>query len=712
MKMIKAYFDKYGEITVELSNLFYEGKTDVLFVEHRNNKTKLDIKEVKVGDEYTTYFCKSNIEIIFGDEYTVIEEHNFQTLVEFRRIIKQPAFDKEFYYEGYDLGNQYSKDSTTFKVWTPMASKVFLRFEIGGLEQVKPMNRGCKGVWDITIEGDLELCSYNYLVKVNGIWNDATDPYAISSTPNTKNSVVIDLEKTKVDLNRDKLSEFISHTDAVIYELHVRDFSVDGYSGIENKGKFLGLIEEGTKSRIGLKTGFDYLKSMGFTHLQLLPIYDFGSVDELNQFDFYNWGYDPVAYNVPEGSYATDVNDPYSRIVELKQMISKFHTEDIRINMDVVYNHMFDQETSAFDKLMPGYYFRSGENGEVSNGSFCGNDVESRSLMVRKYIVDSVNLWHQFYGIDGFRFDLMGIIDVDTINQIREMLPSDVMIYGEGWQMPTLMDTSFYASMFNYKQIPKIGHFNDRFRDSIKGKTQHEEADVKGFITGDLSKFDDLASSLMGSVIKYNTSKQMFDEPHQSVNYLECHDNHTLYDKMLFSNSNESDEMLSKRARLGALITMVSQGISFIHAGQEFNRTKDKDHNSYKSIDQINKFDWSRKEQRYIEVKYVKELIALRKAFKPFRFDSKKEIKKHVKITKLADGILKYQIKNVNKYCDYSEIDIYINGTENDLKISIIGEYDVFAYDNRASDEPLNTITDVLTLKSVSGTIIMKKGEK
>jgi len=709
MDTIKAYFDDFNVITIEVSKGFYNGDSRRFVLKGKDSKEVITEFEVTDIGDYKKYSAKIVTEIDFGEEYSVALENNLSCDVVFRGVIKKPAFDQKFYYSGDDLGVTYTEEMSIFKVWSPIASDCILNITSKGERQTYPMIRSKKGVWSVTVHQNVEGAAYTYLVKVNGKWNEATDPYAISCTPNNGRSVVVNIDKTKVELNRGLLPEFTDHTDAVIYELHVRDFSVSLTSGIEKKGKFLGLIEENTKSSIGLETGFDYLKDLGFTHLQLLPIYDFGSVDEYNQFEIYNWGYDPVQYNVVEGSYSTDPSDPYARIIELKHMISRFHEHGIRINMDVVYNHMFDLATSPFEKIFPGYYFRYGDDLTRSNGSFCGNDVESRALMMRKFIVESVKFWHEFYGVDGFRFDLMGILDTKTMNAIRQELPQDVMLYGEGWQMPTLMPQSEMASMFNYDKIPQIGHFNDRFRDSIKGKTSHDEAGVGGFITGDLKHTDTLCSSLTASVVKYGHSDKMFDEPYQSVNYLECHDNHTLYDKIRIVHPEEDVEISKARQRLGAFIIMVSQGISFLHAGQEFLRTKDFDHNSYKSSDEVNKIDWDLKDGAFIEVRYVKELIALRKAFKPFRFNTKREIKKHVKVTKINEGFVKYQIKNVSDYCDYSEIDVYINGTDRDLQLSISGEYDLYALDNRASSTPIETIKNNVQIKALSGTIIMKK---
>ena len=420
MQTFEAYVDQYETITVYLKKTFYNGESSTFRLKDENSASvELEILEKVEDGDYVKYLLKSP-SLTFGGEYRVADDHNLQTPLQFGYVVRTKEFDEEFYYAGDDLGTTYTKEATIFKVWAPIANRVKVDIKVKGDYQTYDLSREENGVWTATVKGDLELASYVYLVKVNGTWNEATDPYAIASTPNHKRTVIVDPEKIKIDSNREMAPKVQSYTDAIIYEMHVRDFSVHKNSGIKNVGKFLGVVEEGTRTSRGTLTGLDYLVDLGVTHIQLLPTYDFGSVDELNQFETYNWGYDPVQYNVPEGSYATDVLNPYSRIIEMKQMIAKLHEKGFRVTMDVVYNHMFDAGSSAFENIVPNYYFRLGENGEVSNGSWCGNDVDSLRPMCRKFIIDSTKMWIRDYGFDGFRFDLMGILDIDTMNQLTE----------------------------------------------------------------------------------------------------------------------------------------------------------------------------------------------------------------------------------------------------------------------------------------------------
>ncbi|MTM42321.1 type I pullulanase, partial [Turicibacter sanguinis] len=658
MKTFEAYVDQYETITVYLKKTFYNGESSTFRLKDENSASvELEILEKVEDGDYVKYLLKSP-SLTFGGEYRVADDHNLQTPLQFGYVVRTKEFDEEFYYAGDDLGTTYTKEATIFKVWAPIANRVKVDIKVKGDYQTYDLSREENGVWTATVKGDLELASYVYLVKVNGTWNEATDPYAIASTPNHKRTVIVDPEKIKIDSNREMAPKVQSYTDAIIYEMHVRDFSVHKNSGIKNVGKFLGVVEEGTRTSRGTLTGLDYLVDLGVTHIQLLPTYDFGSVDELNQFETYNWGYDPVQYNVPEGSYATDVLNPYSRIIEMKQMIAKLHEKGFRVTMDVVYNHMFDAGSSAFENIVPNYYFRLGENGEVSNGSWCGNDVDSLRPMCRKFIIDSTKMWIRDYGFDGFRFDLMGILDIDTMNQLTEecqAIDSSVMVYGEGWNMPTLMDDELKAMMFNNEKMPKIAHFNDQFGRGIKGSPFETEMSDIGYGLGYTGEINRAMNVIAGSCTSIGT-KPVFKEPTMTLNYVECHDNMTLFDKIMLSNKCESLETRLKRQKMITALILVSQGIAFLHAGQEFNRTKDGDHNSYTSPDSVNKLDWDRKDEYIETVEFVKGFIKLRKELKALRLNTAEEIKKHVTVRSLENRVIEYTISNVQAYGPYEEI--------------------------------------------------------
>ena len=448
MSDLKAFIQDKKTIIVRLSKNFYNGESSCFRLRNYEGFSEiLTIKEKITYDDYIEYKLENKY-FDLTKEYLISDEHNMTSPLETAFYVRTKEFNDEYYYDGDDLGPTYTKESVSFKVWTPISSEVLLKIN----DKVYPMQRLDKGVWYLSLAGDYELAKYTYLVKINGKWNESIDPYAYSSTPNGLKSVVLDLSKCDIDLEKADLKPLVNPVDAIIYELHIRDFSVASNSNLKNKGKFIAFTEKGIKTENGNSTGLDYIKDLGITHLQLLPFYDFGSVDELNQFDYYNWGYDPMQYNVPEGSYASDVNDPYSRVIDCKKMIAAIHKEGIRVVMDVVYNHMFGIDVTAFHKLMPYYYFRYGKNGEISNGSFCGNDIDSLMPMCSKYIVDSIKRWSSFYGVDGYRFDLMGILDIETMNKLyeaaKEINPSTI-IYGEGWNMPSLIDDELKAAQFN-----------------------------------------------------------------------------------------------------------------------------------------------------------------------------------------------------------------------------------------------------------------------
>lgn len=578
------------------------------------------------------------------------------------------AFVESFTYDGKDLGNIYTKEQTIIKVWAPTALKLKCHLTKDQSDQVLAMTKEDKGVWSLVLNGDFEGYSYVYHVYFEDKMTIATDPYARASTPNHERCVIVDWTKTQVGNNKNELPPLGSYTDAIIYELHVRDFSMDENSGISNRGKYLGLIEEGTKTPNGEVTGIDYLTSLGVSHIQLLPVYDYGSVDEHYPLDSYNWGYDPVQYNVPEGSYSSDVMDPYSRIIELKKVIHHLHAKGLRVIMDVVYNHMFDMGKSAFENIVPGYYFRIGEDGTISNGSFCGNDLDSTKPMVRKFLLQSTKLWIEDYGFDGFRFDLMGILDIDTMNSIASQtleLDKNAMIYGEGWNMPTLLEDNRKASMMNHSRMPNIAHFSDIFREKIKGGTLDDKFHEGGYGSGDPYKFVDVMSLLQGTVlpVKHNSHsiEPFFIEPTYSMNYVACHDNHTLWDKLTLALPDEPTELLKKRHRFMTSLVLLSQGIPFLHGGQEFLRTKMGEHNSYKSSDEINKFRWLQKDKELETVNYVKDLIWLRKEYKEFRFSSKELIKKFVHVYTLDQQVIVYNLRASQENCGYSNIVVYFN---------------------------------------------------
>lgn len=541
--------------------------------------------------------------------------------------------DSLYYYENNDLGYEFNGQQHVFKVWSPIANEMYLCIyerhdDIEGKEY--PMKKGDKGVWKITLEGNLENKFYTFIALINGVKREGVDPYAKAVSVNGEKGAIIDMNKSNPDgWSTHSIPNRLYGTDSIIYEVSVRDLSANNESGIKNKCKFLGLTEKSTIGPEGIKTGLSHIKDLGVTHVQLLPIFDFYTIDERAPYNSekYNWGYDPFNYNAPEGSYSTDPYNPVTRIKELKEAIKSIHESGISVIMDVVYNHMYDVEKSGFNKLMPGYYFRYNSDGKLSNESMCGNGIASENAMVRKFIVDSIIYWANEYKIDGFRFDLMGLLDVKTMNTIREELDKidpNIIILGEGWNMPSLLKYEEKAVQGNAYKLKNIAFFNDGVRDGLRGNPFSHE--VRGFLSGEYNKEYDVKRGIVGG-IKYSDYIQSWGDvsPNQVVNYIECHDNHTLYDKLNLTVKDVND--LKYMSRLGTSIILLSQGIPFLASGQEFLRTKNGVENSYNSPDSINEINWRRKLENMDTFNYIKGLISLRKANSVFRMRTVEEIK-------------------------------------------------------------------------------------
>lgn len=562
-------------------------------------------------------------------------------------------FDKAYTYNGDDLGLTLTAEETIFKVWAPTANEVEVYVyvgEVGGDKEIYKMVRAEKGVWIYNHPENLEGHYYTYHVKIEEKWNEAVDPYACLVGINGNRGYIGDLSKTNPDgfQPHEKLS-FSSPTDAIIYELHVRDFSIHPNSGMKNKGKFLAFTESGTTGPNNIVTGIDYIRSLGVTHIQLLPIFDYAteSVDEEKlAMEQYNWGYDPKNYHAVEGSYATDPYDPLARVHELKQAIQKIHEAGLRVIMDVVYNHVFDAYRMSFTKIVPGYYFRYRSDKELSNGSYCGNDTASERAMVRKFIVESVVYWAKEFGIDGFRFDLMGLHDVKTMNEIRcelDKIDPSIIVIGEGWELPTSFNGK-KANQKNAHEMPRIAQFNDGIRDGIRGSAIRFPE--KGLVTGNKQCLDDVLSGITGAIYYSSKMNGFAKEPNQTVTYIEAHDNHTVWDKLLVTNPEESDEVRSKMHRLASAIMMTSQGIAFIHAGQEFMRTKNGVENSYRSPTAINWLDWKRASERKSDIEFMKQLIQLRREHPAFRMKTSDQIRENLVFEEATEGVIAYTLRN------------------------------------------------------------------
>ena len=555
-------------------------------------------------------------------------------------VFSSPEFEAKYTYHGHDLGATWSPERTVFKLWAPTAEAVQVRLYQSGdpknadlIEKIF-MEQGEQGTWSASVDGDLNGVYYTFAVRIGSYVAEACDPYAKTTGVNGHRAMVIDMASTNPDgweQDQDP-NAGVSITDAIIYELHVRDLSIDKSSGIHNKGKYLGLIEAGTKTRSGVPTGLDHMKDLGITHLHLLPIYDYGSVDEskLDKPQF-NWGYDPVNFNVPEGSYCSDPYNGAVRVRELKQAIKGLHDNGISVIMDVVYNHVYAHKDFCFNKLVPMYFSRI-TNGIVSNGSGCGNDTASERAMVHKYIVDSVCYWADEFHIDGFRFDLVGLLDVDTINDIVTEVHKrhpNAIFYGEGWSMKTDLTKDVpLATQVNSHLTPGFAYFNDTIRDALRGSTFIPEG--LGFLTGATGLGDKLESCFRGL-------PSWCQDPRQTINYISCHDNNTILDRITLAVPDRSFEDRVRMCKLGAVFYMTSQGVPFMQAGEEMLRSKPNGkggfvENSYKSSDRVNSIKWNLLNEKVYQdtLEYYKGLIAFRKAHPVLRMASSYDVLSHV----------------------------------------------------------------------------------
>jgi pullulanase len=627
-KLLKGYVESFKFIRVLFSKLAFNGEGRFFLVSGNSRVPLQTIHFRDVGDSFE-YDLQYDVDLSKNDYY-LETDHGIRCDLIFRNFVKDPFFDIKYGYEENDLGPIYQKERTTIKVWSPVAQKIILEIIFQGTTDYLLMEKGQNGVHTIVLEGDYEGAEYLYLVHVNGRLTPTTDPYAFASTANHLKSVIIDPNKTKVELFEP--TSLNKPTDHIIYELHVRDFSSDFGAPFINKGMYKAFTEKGLKTKDGKTCGLDYLQELGVTSIQLSPITDFGSVDENMPLASYNWGYDPVQYNVCEGSYTTSINNPYARIIECKEMIESIHSIGLNVILDVVFNHMFDARRSPFEILVPHYFFREDEYGNPSNGSFCSNDFDSTKAMSRKYILDMLTRWLSFYNVDGFRFDLMGITDIKTINKVYELgksLKQNFIMYGEGWNMPTDLEDSRKATQQNNAKMPGVGFFNDRFRDAIRGRN---DDDSKGIFTDGFVNFELLHDVLTGCVLTSSFGYKYLSA-NNVVNYVECHDNLTILDKLERSLPYDTFEEKLKRLSMMQAIVILSPGIPFLHAGQEFFLTKNGDHNSFISGDKVNHLSWNRRDTYDKNIQFVKRLISIRKELPILKLNTPNEIKNAIKVT-------------------------------------------------------------------------------
>lgn len=696
----EAYLEDYHRVVVYMNRLSYEGNSKYFYMrDAKGTIIDLPIQTIEtLPNNYNKYTLKLQDEIIMGNEYEVVHEHARATVLQYSGIVKTMRFDDEFYYDGNDLGYTYSIEETSFALWAPTAYRVKLEITKNEITHTYDMQRRERGVFRYCVHEDLENALYKFFVRVNGRWTETIDPYGYASCENSRYSAIVNLAKIKV---KDyPLPTMHSYCDAIIYEASVRDFTIQRGCGVTNAGRFLGFVEENETTK-AKQTGFSYLKSLGITHVQLLPVMDFGSVDEMYPQRHYNWGYDPVQYRTPEGSLCADPYNPYERLLEFTSLIERCHKEGIRINLDVVFNHVYDKNTSSLDCVVPDYYFQMNDNGEFSNGTFCGNDIDSTRKMCSKFIIDTCVYLTKTYHIDGLRFDLMGILDYATINAVYEKcraINSNFMVYGEGWNMPSFLDMERRASLNNQYQMPHIAQFSDRFRDVVKGRTSTHEANIKGYCTGDTYLIDIMRDCLSASCLGQGI-EPLFSNPSNAINYVECHDNMTAWDKMHECCKEDVREIRIQRQIMLNAAVLLAQGVPFLHSGQEFARTKHGHANTYNASDEINHIDYARKDRYQQLVESTKALIQLRRKYKCFRYASKQEIEKYVSFVNLEGQVLLYHI-----YDTVDDMVVVFNPTGNTLEYDFHIPYQLLFYNEQSED----ILIQKLTIKPYS-TIVLHR---
>ena len=688
----KVAISSYNQVKI------YEGDRELTIV---------DISSI--GKEATSGVIEVDEALDLSKTYRIAIEGYGEKPIVPTKIFDSEYFAENYHYDGDDLGAVIDGDKTTFKVWAPTASKVVLNLFSSGHEgkayKSVDMIKGDRGVWSYT-----EVCGhgtyYTYTVTTAVGTQEAVDPYAKAAGLNGNRGMVVDLSLTDpTNWENDALASepISSYSEAIIWEVHVRDFS-NKIASSQYKGKYLAFTERGLTNEHGQPVGVDYLVQLGITHVHLLPVYDYATVDEANPGSQFNWGYDPKNYNVPEGGYSTDPYNGEVRIREFKQMVQALHAAGIGVVMDVVYNHTYDAN-SSFNKIVPYYYYRYTATGANSSASGCGNDTASERYMFGKFMVDSTSYWVDEYNLDGLRFDLMGLHDLATMQEVEAAVHTvnpHAIIYGEGWTMGSTVDGSPQANQTQIKKIKPTGDaiggiavFNDAIRDGLKGSVF--DATLPGYINGyvgDVNKVIFGIKGGQGAGIGWTVNNAMV------INYMSAHDNNTLWDKLILSAPNASEDVRNQMNNLGAAINLISKGTPFWQAGEEMLRTKPDgkggyDHNSYKSSDAVNNIDWSvldGESRQYLTMLYYKGLIEMRKRFNIFT-----DTTTTVMTSDLGGGAIAVSIDDHKG--GYAVIIINPGNTE--LKYTLNGEWNLVGDSDRAGSTILSKDSGEITVDSI-----------
>ncbi|NFT07542.1 type I pullulanase [Clostridium botulinum] len=636
------------------------------------------------------------------------------------------------------LGAIYSEEKTKFILWAPISKSVRVIVYYEEKNEVFDMKKGEEGIWSLELLGDFNGVYYNYLVNNDQNEIEVVDPYAKAVNVNGNRGMVIDLESTNPkDWDEDIKPQFTNATDAIIYEIHVRDFSISKTSGVNDKfrGKYNGVYEKETKiPGTNYPTCLEYIKELGITHVHLMPAFDYATVDESNvSSENYNWGYDPKNFNVPEGSYSLDPFNGEKRIIEFKNMIKTLHEHGIRVIMDVVYNHTHSTYSSNLNCIVPSYYYRQNNDGWFSNGSGCGNELATERKMVKKFIIDSLLYWASEYHIDGFRFDLMGLYDIEIMKDIRKSLDKidkSILIYGEGWTggaspLPE-WDKCIKFNISKFGDM-NIAAFSDDIRDGIKGNVFDSHS--KGFISGagileETIKFGVVASTKHNQINYESLKYSKFpwaNEPYQTVTYASAHDNYTLWDKICLSNNNFSKEDLKAMNKLSAAIILTSQGIPFFQAGEEFLRTKKNNDgslngNSYNSPDSVNELQWNRTVEYKDVVDYYKGLIRLRKFCKGFRMESSNEIRENLRFLERERNFYNDKVVGFNIDLNYLQINwkqicVIYNANLNSVEVKLDKNgWNIIVNENEAGINKLSYVdNNIVRVPKLSCYVLVKE---
>lgn len=658
-KIFGAYLEDYHYIKLIVPTYEYFDVNNLWLVGNSERIQMRVFKSEQFGNEFHIHASFKGI-ICLHKDYEVDIDGRVMYNLTLGKITKTARFELDNYYDG-PLGFEYKKEYTIFRVWTPVAKDLRLVLINDQKEEEFFFQYVDKGLWTVKVMGDLDGYGYYFKVRINEKMHSTLDPYAIASAANHQFNYIIDFNKTyQMKHKYQPVSKSFDYVDSVICEINVRDITID--LDIPNAGTYQALIN--TKNE---NVGLGYLKNIGYTHLQLMPVYDFGGVDDISKDKMYNWGYNPIQYNVPSGYFSVNPDDPYARINELKELIDTIHHLKMGVTMDVVYNHVYEYDKFAYAVLVPGYFFRDDRKGYMTSSSGCGNDFASDKLMATRFITDSIVFWQHNYHFDGFRFDLMGLLDTDTLNEVVTLVKTVnpyAMVYGEGWNMDVMIPVNKRANMNNFWATPSIGYFNDNFRNNVKANFNNTQA---GYAMGGYVHQELIQDLITGSCV----NECIFDNPNRSFNYVECHDNYTFYDNLVRIKPNLKEEEYDAYVLLSLGVIAFSQGVPFYHLGEEGKRTKKGHDNSYNLSDEFNKIDWKRIQENKKISNALKDMLEIRKEYKEFRLKDAKMIKEMVRF----DSQTSFLKENIKK-----EVSFKIKANNEVLQVIFKNDFDEAAF--------------------------------